>query len=302
MKKIGFFLTIIFTVIGFAQNPIPSFTYSEVVSWPPEGVSYFTIDENNDGWPDNMEYDSETGDLTYYNIVSIGGNTAGDPVILPLEGLLIECFVPPFVSNYHISIDEPVLASGAVAIRMIVLEVAIANSPTPEAYDESTFPDESYWRWHTSANRNWQLVKDPDYFDMENVTRIPAYNGMNFGYSTPPENYWGPIVLDQINLGWRINNIDSADFMNWLNSTASTSENHTLDERSINVSPNPVSDIMFIEGLNQSAKIIEIFDFSGKLVKHLAITDNKKPIQVSELKSGMYLIRSGNQYQKFIKK
>ncbi|MEN8223998.1 MAG: T9SS type A sorting domain-containing protein [Bacteroidota bacterium] len=297
-RYIVLLISLIIPVIGIAQNPIPGFVYNEVVNWPPEGISYFTIDEDNDGIPDNMIYDTATGELSYFNLVSIGNNTVGDPVIQPLQGLLIECFVPPFVSSYHISIDEPVLAAGTVAIRLVMLEVTDIYSPSPTSYDESTFPDESYWRWHISANRNWQFEKDSAFFGLESVTRIPAYNGMNFGYSTPPENYWGPIVFDQVHLGWRIMNADSADFMNWVHNAVSIMENETTYESDFKVYPNPADEIIIFEKRDQSIKEVGIYDMSGKMMKIFRVVHNQTSIPVSDLKRGLYIVKSGIQAEK----
>ncbi|NJK87344.1 MAG: T9SS type A sorting domain-containing protein [Bacteroidales bacterium] len=63
-----------------------------------------------------------------------------------------------------------------------------------------------------------------------------------------------------------------------------------VSETRINVYPNPVKDVLYIDFSNGSEKItFELFDICGNVVREGVVNQNK--IELSELKSGMYILR-----------
>jgi hypothetical protein len=77
---------------------------------------------------------------------------------------------------------------------------------------------------------------------------------------------------------------------------------NTLDPNSFTIHPNPVADNLFIQ-TTLLVERIEIYDLQGKLVK--VVTNNTQVIPVSDLKSGVYMIKittdKGISTQRFVK-
>ncbi len=80
------------------------------------------------------------------------------------------------------------------------------------------------------------------------------------------------------------------------NQPTSISENNT--KQNIRFYPNPATSIITIETINK--EYIKIFDFAGKIVFSKQISD-KTDIDISNLKPGIYFIRTENYSSKFIK-
>jgi hypothetical protein len=53
--------------------------------------------------------------------------------------------------------------------------------------------------------------------------------------------------------------------------------------------PNPASDLLYINGLNNESATVTIFDVSGKIVINQSLTNNT--IDVSSLPKGIYILR-----------
>lgn len=75
-------------------------------------------------------------------------------------------------------------------------------------------------------------------------------------------------------------------------------ENELLEE-TISVSPNPTSNILFIEGLNDGKHSIEIFDYTGKSVLKQDLLGNK--IDMSLFKPGVYFLKINKRVIKVVK-
>ena len=76
----------------------------------------------------------------------------------------------------------------------------------------------------------------------------------------------------------------------------------SIDEKhpnSLKIYPNPANGIIHIDGnlLNEN---VEIYDISGRKV--LSVNPEIKSIDVSSLNTGVYMIKSGNNFSKFLKK
>ena len=66
---------------------------------------------------------------------------------------------------------------------------------------------------------------------------------------------------------------------------------------SIFVFPNPVSNTLYIQGIDDDASL-EVYNLTGKSV----IKDKGTELDVTSLNQGTYILRINNQYVKFIKK
>lgn len=67
--------------------------------------------------------------------------------------------------------------------------------------------------------------------------------------------------------------------------------------------PNPVSDVLTLKSNGLQAKTISIIDVMGRTVRVINNTENLKSIDVSNLKTGLYIINTDkNQQFKFVKK
>ncbi len=71
-------------------------------------------------------------------------------------------------------------------------------------------------------------------------------------------------------------------------------------EKSLNIYPNPASSMILIENLPQHINRINIYDITGKLV--LTLDQNvSEGLDISGLINGMYILKVGKEYMRFIK-
>ncbi|MFN7014986.1 MAG: T9SS type A sorting domain-containing protein, partial [Bacteroidia bacterium] len=68
-------------------------------------------------------------------------------------------------------------------------------------------------------------------------------------------------------------------------------------EHLINIYPNPAKNILHIQHNFQEDTNLNIYDYMGKIV----LSTNKKTIEISDLKAGIYFVQIENQILKFIK-
>ncbi|MBD3904612.1 T9SS type A sorting domain-containing protein [Chryseobacterium sp. Ch-15] len=64
--------------------------------------------------------------------------------------------------------------------------------------------------------------------------------------------------------------------------------------------PNPVADFLYIDNLKNNNSMAKIFDLNGRLILSISIKNNL--IDIKELQTGSYLLKIGDDSQKFIKK
>jgi len=79
---------------------------------------------------------------------------------------------------------------------------------------------------------------------------------------------------------------------------SATSIDNTFDKSNIKLYPNPTSGKFNIDlGLNSEYELLSVYDFMGKMVRQIKLDKNTQIIQMnmSELSSGMYLIRLSSQ-------
>ena len=117
-------------------------------------------------------------------------------------------------------------------------------------------------------------------FDIANMND-PALLWWKMLTKTPSATVW----VDDVNIRWH----DSG-------TTYSIDEKHP---NSLKIYPNPTNGIIHIDGnlLNEN---VEIYDISGRKV--LSVNPEIKSIDVSSLNTGVYMIKSGNNFSKFLKK
>ena len=70
-----------------------------------------------------------------------------------------------------------------------------------------------------------------------------------------------------------------------------------IGEVSVYVYPNPVSNTLNIQGVDETASL-SVFNLSGKCI----LLDKGTELDVTSLQQGTYILRVNNQYVKFIKK
>lgn len=70
--------------------------------------------------------------------------------------------------------------------------------------------------------------------------------------------------------------------------------------QSLNLYPNPANDVIRLEGIGENTEV-RIYNTIGALVKVVTISDGEE-ISISDLGSGIYIVRSGNTMLRFTKK
>jgi len=73
------------------------------------------------------------------------------------------------------------------------------------------------------------------------------------------------------------------------------------DEAEITVYPNPASDVIYMKNAPETSTIVSIYRIDGALILQKQISSQNKAINISELTSGLYVIKIDNQALKFIK-
>lgn len=79
-------------------------------------------------------------------------------------------------------------------------------------------------------------------------------------------------------------------------------KNTELVETNINVYPNPTKDIVFIKNDTYKNLDIDIFDITGSLIKMVTISNGQNRVDVSDLQSGIYLLKYLKESQIYTKK
>ncbi|MBN2669920.1 MAG: T9SS type A sorting domain-containing protein [Bacteroidales bacterium] len=74
--------------------------------------------------------------------------------------------------------------------------------------------------------------------------------------------------------------------------------NEVNNSTTINIYPNPSSDIFIIKGLGNEK--VEIYDLTGKIVKQFNFQGSELKIQIGDIEKGVYFVRVGKQTQKLI--
>jgi len=71
--------------------------------------------------------------------------------------------------------------------------------------------------------------------------------------------------------------------------------------KSLSIYPNPVQDVLFVDGVEENA-VIRIFNLKGEVFQTVIAKEEVVQLNVSTLPQGIYILQAGNQAVKFIKK
>jgi len=95
----------------------------------------------------------------------------------------------------------------------------------------------------------------------------------------------------------------------WSFSTGSsiiTNIQDTTDLNQLSVFPNPANEVLNIYSAGSNLRQLEIYDLRGSLIKQFNVSSDKFQVPVSDLKSGMYLIKistnQNNSVKRFVKR
>ena len=210
MKKLLTVLTFAFTLnLVQAQFNIPPYTFASstfLPVGPTDGSSGTTLDPAYFTPYANGQY--------IYHAHSVAGNPNGDILVPQQGGVQIEIYIPPYVSNVSLTLDDPALAAGNPVLYELKFEEGAVGSTSPTSH-----PGGSVSTWHTlySANKTYNFNRDAQFFSTGSIARITVYNGLNWGYTTVPDNYPGAINLDKVEVVWFILSADEQDYINWAN-------------------------------------------------------------------------------------
>lgn len=298
MKKITLLLATIFSAAFANAQQIPNLTFGQAEFYPSGAV---------DGSAGSV-FDPATmysiGGNPYSQvdyIASIALQTPGDIVLTPGASALIEIYLPPFVRDYVISLDGPVLAAGNPSVRITNLGKSVVGSIAPQNYVAGTV-SESNWGFIHSANRNFSTIREANYTTQSSIARVVLYNGLNFGYTSPLTNYSSSINIDQIRVHWYVAQEDSLDYVDWANGTVTGIND--VNEEIVAVYPNPASNVLNINGYGKAMSQVRVFDMAGKTVL-LRQNLNQNKIDVRSLIQGVYFVEIKSDYAvnvvKFIK-
>lgn len=69
----------------------------------------------------------------------------------------------------------------------------------------------------------------------------------------------------------------------------------------LNIYPNPVDNVLFIQNAPTSATSLKIYRLDGALLLNETVSTDIPSVNVANLPSGMYLIKMNNQVSKFVK-
>lgn len=81
----------------------------------------------------------------------------------------------------------------------------------------------------------------------------------------------------------------------------SVSEVIASNGNSISVYPNPVQDVLYVDGVEANT-VINIFNINGVLFLNTKAGEPETKLNVGNLEKGVYILQAGNQAIKFIKK
>lgn len=134
-------------------------------------------------------------------------------------------------------------------------------------------------------------------YGVEEITLFPGERYDFIAY--PDEAFTGKIRVDYLDL--RNNNSVGTNDINVEIEHSLNTQEHNLTSHKITVYPNPSTDFVYID-LNIPIKEIFVYDIRGKQYKTAkTVVDHQIKMDVSTLKSGIYIIQLNEQKVKFVK-
>ena len=122
-----------------------------------------------------------------------------------------------------------------------------------------------------------------------------------------------PALSNGISYFWRIDAVLADNTVTkgnvWSFSTGLsivTNIQDTTDLNQLSVFPNPATDMLNIYSAGSNLRQVEIYDLSGSLIKQFNVITDKIQVPVSDLKSGMYIVKivteKNNCVKQFVKR
>jgi hypothetical protein len=154
----------------------------------------------------------------------------------------------------------------------------------------------SYWGNKTKNLYQWysgKLADEGETIQLETESGI-LIDGVKYDNKNPwpklsnPEN---GIILNSYDVDNHFGN-------NWINENVNTmvsAKEINSKQTTFKVYPNPASETIMIEGLTDSAAPIMIYNLTGECVYSQKSTETRCEIKISQLASGLYLVKSGLQ-------
>ncbi|MEZ5016906.1 MAG: T9SS type A sorting domain-containing protein [Flavipsychrobacter sp.] len=142
---------------------------------------------------------------------------------------------------------------------------------------------------------SWKPVKTAEHYEyVINKSSVAP----SFGTQTKTTSVLAPYLTPGVNyyIHARTKCNDIYEYSNWVSKPFQTwplSVSNVSNNTGIAVYPNPVSDVLQLEvaGLIGNGAVVELQDITGKVVMRSEVTGAKMELNVSELPSGMYLLK-----------
>lgn len=140
--------------------------------------------------------------------------------------------------------------------------------------------------WQTKSNNvsSYNLEKS---YDGNHYFTDTIYSGTNYKIKRTSQT---PVVY------YRLKEIHTDNSITFSNVVSV----HNTCFQSLKIYPSPTNNILVIENLSTGDKL-EVIDIYGKVIMKFSATNNRLQIHVGHLSSGIYLIKTRNNIQKFIK-
>lgn len=256
----------------------------------------------------NRVYDITPGDHTFYAIAHNYVETDGDGVI-SVYGSLSVRFIPEnasFDSDYNIIETSGINLENKTTVGSIVLHPTSAGQVVVNFSGSCISHPGDRIILAASNDETWHINDGTVSVEAINTD----LNGNCFSHSrvydvTEGEHTYYAVAHNYVHTSGpgtaSIYGILTAMFL----PDEVTMGVNDLVEKSFNAYPNPVSDILVVDGLTQGS-LISIFSVDGKLQKRLTANDEKINVSTTDLNSGTYIINvtneKGTSGSKFVKR
>lgn len=282
MKKITFVLFFKFTLMSgalFAQNfPNP---YCNITADDVEDVEEITQVSLNNVLIDNSNVTDPLIDKTSNIIELIAGNT----YTITLKGNTHGEYDNQF--NMYIDWDKNGVLNDNGENYVVGTIFDSNGSDTKSASFEFTVPENA-----TLGETRVRILKGYFYIDEEDEI-----------WSTPLED--NPCAIKSFDNFWQEEILNYGQALDFTINIVSSASVKPLDLANLRIYPNPVKEILNIDYKEDISKLT-VYDLSGRLIKTYNKNQSNNSIDVSELKSGTYLLNIETQSKnvstvKFIK-
>ena len=126
---------------------------------------------------------------------------------------------------------------------------------------------------------------------------IPYSNPVVFEYSYLSGN----VVHIRGNAQHSINTSQKEYIKSFFNDCSTTTNINDIETETVKVYPNPVSDILTIEMNHSEEELFEIYSLTGLLILRGQISSKNSSVVLSSINEGVYVLKIGNKFLKFVK-